>query len=118
MYLAAMYGGFDHFFYDLQELFVPHNNVDNVKKEAESLAYVDITKLDLQWLQVLSEGWASPLRGFMREQEYLQCQHFSCLLDGNVVNPSTCCVYRPVHIHLRIQICHTIHTSHHCSVLY
>ena len=32
--------------------------------------------------QVLSEGWASPLRGFMREEEYLQCLHFSTLPKG------------------------------------
>ena len=33
-------------------------------------------------MQVLSEGWATPLNGFMREREYLQCQHFGLLLDG------------------------------------
>lgn len=33
---------------------------------------LEITKLDLQWLQVLSEGWASPLNGFMNKQQYLQ----------------------------------------------
>ena len=39
-------------------------------------------KLDLQWVQVLSEGWASPLKGFMNEKEYLQALHFGILLDG------------------------------------
>lgn len=38
--------------------------------------------------QVLSEGWATPLTGFMREREFLQCQHFGCLMDGGVVNQS------------------------------
>lgn len=38
---------------------------------------LDIRELDLQWLQVLAEGWASPLYGFMREKEYLQSLHFS-----------------------------------------
>ena len=38
--------------------------------------------------QVLGEGWATPLTGFMREREYLQCQHFSCLLDSGVTNQS------------------------------
>ena len=33
-------------------------------------------------MQVLAEGWATPLNGFMREREYLQCQHFGLLLDG------------------------------------
>jgi len=32
---------------------------------------------------VLSEGWATPLSGFMRETEYLQCLHFGCLMKGN-----------------------------------
>lgn len=36
----------------------------------------------MQWVQVLAEGWATPLNGFMREREYLQCLHFNCLLDG------------------------------------
>lgn len=36
----------------------------------------------MQWVQVLAEGWATPLNGFMRESEYLQCLHFDCLLDG------------------------------------
>jgi 3'-phosphoadenosine 5'-phosphosulfate synthase len=39
-------------------------------------------QLDLQWIQVLSEGWATPLTGFMRETEYLQCLHFGCLMKG------------------------------------
>lgn len=39
-------------------------------------------QLDLQWVQVLAEGWASPLKGFMRERELLQVLHFGNLLDG------------------------------------
>ena len=39
-------------------------------------------QLDLEWVQVLSEGWASPLKGFMREREFLQVLHFGTLLDG------------------------------------
>ena len=39
-------------------------------------------------MQVLAEGWASPLKGFMREKEYLQCLHFNCLLDETVSNHS------------------------------
>ena len=38
--------------------------------------------------QVLSEGWATPLNGFMREREFLQCQHFGALLDEGVTNQS------------------------------
>lgn len=38
----------------------------------------------MQWVQVLAEGWATPLNGFMREREFLQCLHFDCLLDGKM----------------------------------
>lgn len=44
-----------------------------------------VLQLDLQWVQVLSEGWATPLKGFMREKEYLQVIHFGTLLDGMVL---------------------------------
>ena len=40
----------------------------------------------VQLPQVLSEGWATPLSGFMREREFLQCQHFGVLLDEGVTN--------------------------------
>jgi hypothetical protein len=46
--------------------------------------YFDVFQLDLQWIQVLSEGWATPLAGFMRETEYLQCLHFGCLMKGKM----------------------------------
>lgn len=36
-------------------------------------------------MQVLAEGWATPLRGFMREREFLQVLHFGTLLDGKEV---------------------------------
>ncbi|MBN3312260.1 PAPS2 synthase, partial [Atractosteus spatula] len=44
--------------------------------------------LDLQWVQVLAEGWATPLTGFMREREFLQVLHFGTLLDGGTINMS------------------------------
>ncbi|XP_076452766.1 bifunctional 3'-phosphoadenosine 5'-phosphosulfate synthase-like isoform X2 [Babylonia areolata] len=72
----------------VRELFVPDSKKAEAQKEAEALPSVQITKLDLQWTQVLAEGWATPLSGFMREREYLQCQHFGCLLDGGVSNQS------------------------------
>lgn len=43
-----------------------------MKEKAKTLPKLDITTLDLQWIQVMSEGWATPLKGFMREKEYLQ----------------------------------------------
>jgi 3'-phosphoadenosine 5'-phosphosulfate synthase len=80
----------------VKELFVPESGLETAKAEAESLPALDITKLDMQWVQVLAEGWATPLTGFMREREYLQSQHFGCLLDGGVTNQSITLVL-PVH---------------------
>ena len=80
----------------VKELFVPESGLDKAKAEIETLPAVEITKLDTQWVQVLSEGWATPLTGFMREREFLQCQHFGCLLDQGVVNQSIPLVL-PVH---------------------
>ncbi|KAM1054230.1 hypothetical protein PS2_001591 [Malus domestica] len=39
--------------------------------EAEALPKVRLTKIDLKWVCIISKGWASPLRGFMREDQYL-----------------------------------------------
>nr|BAF35979.1 ATP sulfurylase/APS kinase [Molgula tectiformis] len=72
----------------VNELFVPKDQVEEYKTKAENLPTLNITKLDLQWLQVLSEGWATPLSGFMREREFLQSQHFGCLLDSGITNQS------------------------------
>uniref|UniRef100_A0A803V389 3'-phosphoadenosine 5'-phosphosulfate synthase 2 n=1 Tax=Ficedula albicollis TaxID=59894 RepID=A0A803V389_FICAL len=73
---------------DVLELFVPEDKLSSVRAEAEKLPAVEITKLDLQWVQVLSEGWATPLTGFMREAEYLQVLHFGTLHNDGVVNLS------------------------------
>lgn len=54
------------------ELFVPENKKQILIEEAASLESIELDKISLQWLQVLSEGWATPLRGFMREKEYLR----------------------------------------------
>lgn len=72
------------------ELLVPESNRAAKQSEAAKLPAVTVTDLDIQWLHVLSEGWASPLRGFMREAEYLQCLHFNALRmpDGSVTNMS------------------------------
>ena len=59
-----------------------------MKKSADGLPSLEISELDLQWVQVLSEGWAKPLKGFMREKQFLQSQHFNCLLDGETANQS------------------------------
>ncbi|XDV44665.1 hypothetical protein PO909_012910 [Leuciscus waleckii] len=73
---------------EVNELFVPENKLDLVLSDANILPTVTITELDLQWVQVLAEGWATPLRGFMREREFLQVLHFGTLLDGGIINLS------------------------------
>ncbi|VFQ81923.1 unnamed protein product [Cuscuta campestris] len=74
----------------LVDLVVPEGRRAAIVSEAESLPKVKLTKIDVEWVHVISEGWASPLRGFMREDEYLQSLHFNSLRLGNgtVVNMS------------------------------
>lgn len=81
----------------VKELFVLPTFLDVARTEALSLPSLQISELDLQWVQVLAEGWATPLTGFMREREFLQSQHFGCLLDGGVSNQSIPIVL-PVHM--------------------
>lgn len=69
---------------DLVELLVPSSQRSSKVQQASKLKQVSLTDLDMQWLHVLSEGWASPLRGFMREKDYLQSLHFNSIRDeGN-----------------------------------
>lgn len=56
----------------IPELFVSSSRKAAALSESKSLPHLDITTVELQWLQVLAEGWAYPLKGFMRENEYLQ----------------------------------------------
>ncbi|XP_058084769.1 ATP sulfurylase 1, chloroplastic-like [Magnolia sinica] len=74
----------------LIELVVPEPQRDEKRREAMSVPRIKLSRIDIQWLHVLSEGWASPLRGFMRESEFLQTLHFNSLRldDGSVVNMS------------------------------
>lgn len=75
------------------ELFVPESRLASAEEEAASLPKLEIGEVDLQWLQILSEGWAYPLKGFMREDEFLQAVHFNCLLkEGGAVNQSVAIV--------------------------
>ncbi|KAK4258020.1 hypothetical protein QN277_007532 [Acacia crassicarpa] len=75
---------------NLVELLVEESQRDLKKREALSLPRIKLSRIDVQWVHVLSEGWASPLRGFMRESEFLQTLHFNSLRldDGSVVNMS------------------------------
>jgi len=62
------------------DLHVPDHLKAERKAEAETLPKVLITDLDLNWLQVIGEGWAAPLKGFMREGTLLETLHFNSIL--------------------------------------
>lgn len=57
----------------VKELFVTGLEKDELLKRVDRLPRLNINEVDLQWVQVLSEGWATPLSGFMREKEYVEC---------------------------------------------
>jgi len=48
--------------------------------EAAELPMALLTDIDVNWLHVISEGWAAPLRGFMRQGVLLQSLHFNSVL--------------------------------------
>ncbi|XP_043276921.1 bifunctional 3'-phosphoadenosine 5'-phosphosulfate synthase 1-like isoform X2 [Venturia canescens] len=74
---------------EVVELFLHGEKLASAKYEAETLPVLMLNELDVQWLQVLAEGWASPLKGFMNEDQYLQTLHFNCLFEnGKVINQS------------------------------
>lgn len=74
----------------LVELVVPAGERAARREEAAAMPRVALGRVDLEWAHVVAEGWASPLRGFMREHEYLQSLHFNSLrcADGSLVNMS------------------------------
>ncbi|XP_039951945.1 bifunctional 3'-phosphoadenosine 5'-phosphosulfate synthase [Bactrocera neohumeralis] len=64
---------------EIEELFVEPKLKESLLHEAKSLHSIPLTDVDLQWVQVLSEGWAHPLKGFMREDIFLQTIHFNSI---------------------------------------
>jgi 3'-phosphoadenosine 5'-phosphosulfate synthase len=62
------------------DLHVPEHLKKERIEEAKGLPKVLITDIDLNWLQTIGEGWASPLRGFMREGTLLETLHFNSIL--------------------------------------
>lgn len=78
----------------LVDLVIPEGPTrDSLRREAAAggpLPRVKLSRIDVEWVHVLSEGWASPLGGFMRESEFLQTLHFNAirLADGSAVNMS------------------------------
>ncbi|XP_024358180.1 ATP sulfurylase 1, chloroplastic [Physcomitrium patens] len=74
----------------LVDLHVSEQEKDSKKAEAATLPKIQLVLVDLQWVHTVAEGWASPLTGFMRQNEYLQSLHFNCLRlpDGTFTNMS------------------------------
>uniref|UniRef100_A0A7S4HZ83 Inorganic diphosphatase n=1 Tax=Odontella aurita TaxID=265563 RepID=A0A7S4HZ83_9STRA len=62
------------------DLHVPKELKAEREAEAATLPQVLITDVDLNWLQTIGEGWAAPLRGFMREGTLLETLHFNSIL--------------------------------------
>lgn len=46
---------------------LPCEQLNSKRTEAQSLPRVLLNDIDLNWLQTIGEGWAAPLKGFMRE---------------------------------------------------
>ncbi|KAL7539751.1 hypothetical protein ACHAXR_009573 [Thalassiosira sp. AJA248-18] len=65
---------------EIIDLHVPEHDRAARMEEAKTLPKVLITDLDLNWLQVIGEGWAAPLKGFMREGTLLEVLHFNSIL--------------------------------------
>ena len=47
---------------DEHELFIPKNEVKSQLERSQHLPSLQLSRIDLQWVQVLSEGWATPLK--------------------------------------------------------
>jgi 3'-phosphoadenosine 5'-phosphosulfate synthase len=65
---------------EIIDLHTPEAQVATKKKEAAILPKALLTDIDVNWLQVIAEGWAAPLKGFMREGTLLQTIHFNSVL--------------------------------------
>jgi len=62
------------------------------KSQAAGQYKLEIDRVTMEWLQVIGEGWASPINGFMTEKEYMACLHFNTIPGGasNQSVPITC----------------------------
>lgn len=65
---------------EIVDLLVPRSQVAAKTAEAATLPKALLTDIDVNWLQTVAEGWAAPLKGFMREGTLLQTIHFNSIL--------------------------------------
>jgi len=71
-------------------------NAAAAKAEAVKLTSITINNEGLEWVHVLSEGWASPLEGFMNEEQYLMCLHYQQIADGDGMIPMPVPIVLPI----------------------
>lgn len=69
-----------HIFGAVLDLVVPEAQRQGAIKAAGHLEKLHLSEEEFQWVHVLAEGWASPLDGFMTEEQFLQSSHFEHLL--------------------------------------
>lgn len=62
------------------ELLVPEAQRAALVKEAEGLEKLPLSEEEMQWVHILAEGWATPLEGFMTEDQFLQSLHYEHLI--------------------------------------
>lgn len=65
---------------EIIDLHVPANKLEIRRIEADTLPKALLTDIDINWMQTVAEGWAAPLKGFMREGTLLQTIHFNSIL--------------------------------------
>jgi 3'-phosphoadenosine 5'-phosphosulfate synthase len=65
---------------ELINLVVPPGQAAAKLAEAQKLPRALLNDVDVNWLQTIAEGWAAPLKGFMREGTLLQTIHFNSIL--------------------------------------
>jgi len=65
---------------EIVDLHVPASQKKKKLAEAAELPRVLLNDIDVNWLQTVGEGWAAPLKGFMRQGALLQTIHFNSLL--------------------------------------
>ena len=63
------------------ELILTGAAAESARQQAMQLtAKARLTDIDVNWLHVISEGWAAPIKGFLREGPLLQALHFNSIM--------------------------------------
>jgi 3'-phosphoadenosine 5'-phosphosulfate synthase len=65
---------------EIIDLVLPPTQAAKAKIEADTLPKALLTDIDVNWLHTIGDGWAAPLKGFMREGTLLQTIHFNSML--------------------------------------